>query len=1216
MIKKILLTLELLVAICFSRAIQASNKDVGYPLITNYKADVYLANPQNFGIIQDDRGFMYFANGDGVLVYDGSKWELIELHNKIGARALGKDIHGTIYTAGTNEIGYLQPDKYGRLKYISLIDSLGFSHTGTFRDILSTDSCIYFRSEEFIVRLNSKGFSYWRAKSTYTIIFLYKNSLFVQDEKYGLFKLVNDSLILAPVGKDFINKKFYFAKQLKNEVVLANRINGLYKYQPESKINEKLIQINSAANQTLIDAFIYSGTIIKDEEIVLGTNSGGCIIVNSNGEVLSKITKETGILQNKIHFLYVDRAEDLWIAQDNGISRCDYSGPISYWNEYHGLDGNIQTLFQHDGSMYIGSLQGLYYLKNRLINKIQSGISQAWTSLIFKIPNTSKEILLVGALEGVFILENNKLLKIPKTETTYKLYQSQLNPNIVYIGTSENLGIMEFKNGYFEFEGLIPNTGINIRSIVEKEGGEIWLGTFRDGVIRITPSKNILSPKRVVCYTLESGLPSLKNILLYHFNNDLVFATEQGFYRFDEGKDQFIPDNSLGNIFESKSKDIFNVIEDSHGGAYITQLMNYHGSIGYASRKSDGSYQWNSHSFNRIPRMMMLVEYLDTENNLWIGGSEGLFKLDQSIQEKKDTAFNTFVRRVSINRDSCIFFGNFYSERGGKYIFSTTQNESLKYRIGYRFNSIMFSYSAPEFSNEHELKYKFMLEGYDRKWSEWSTSTTKEYTNLNGGFYRFRVISKNTYDNIGKESSFEFTILPPWYRTIWAYILYFFVSLVFVYTIVYLNGKRLKAANIQLEQTVQERTNELSEVNTQLEENQAELEIRQEELAAHAEMLASVNEELEKLSIVARETDNSVIIMDAETNYEWVNEGFVRMYKSDLNTTMNEEGRSLLTTSQNDNIHNVVKECKEEKKTVNYQSHYTLKTGESIWIQTTITPIISSAGDIVKLIAIESDITKLKLADLEIQKQRDELIMLNSTKDKFFSIIAHDLKNPFNLMLGLSELIIEKIESGENQKNLEIALTLHQTSVRTYELLENLLTWSRSQSNVIPFKPEQLNIKDRIDYTILFLADSAKIKGIKLWSNVTEDFYAYVDKNMFFTILRNLVTNAIKFSREGDSITVNAKEFDDHIIVSVSDTGVGIKEEIIGKLFKVEENVKTEGTAQEPGTGLGLILCREFVEKNNGKMWVESTIGKGSCFSFTLQKGNGSVNENANRSSV
>ena len=1087
MIKRVFLTLELLVAICFSNAIQASNKDIGYPLITNYKADVYLAHPQNFGIIQDDRGLMYFANGNGVLVYDGSKWELIELPNKIAARAFGKDIHGIIYTAGTNEIGYLQPNKYGRLKYISLIDSLGFSNTGTFRDILSTDSCIYFRSEEFIVRLNSKGFSYWKAKSTYSIFFLYNNNLLVQDEKYGLFKLVNDSLILAPVGKDFINKKFYFAKQLKNEVVLANRINGLYKYQPESKINEKLIQINSAANQTLIDAFIYSGTIIKDEEIVLGTNSGGCIIVNSNGEVLSKITKETGILQNKIHFLYVDRAEDLWIAQDNGISRCDYSGPISYWNEYHGLDGNIQTLFQHDGSMYIGSLQGLYYLKNRLINKIQSGISQAWTSLIFKIPNTSKEILLVGALEGVFILENNKLLKIPKTETTYKLYQSQLNPNIVYIGTSENLGIMEFKNGYFEFEGLIPNTGINIRSIVEKEGGEIWLGTFRDGVIRITPSKNILSPKRVVCYTLESGLPSLKNILLYHFNNDLVFATEQGFYRFDEGKDQFIPDNSLGNIFESKSKDIFNVIEDSHGGAYITQLMNYHGSIGYASRKSDGSYQWNSHSFNRIPRMMMLVEYLDTENNLWIGGSEGLFKLDQSIQEKKDTAFNTFVRRVSINRDSCIFFGNFYSERGGKYIFSTTQNESLKYRIGYRFNSIMFSYSAPEFSNENELKYQFKLDGYDSKWSEWSTSTTKEYTNLNEGFYRFRVISKNTYDTIGKENLFEFTILPPWYRTIWAYILYFFVCLVFVYTIVYLNGKRLKAVNIQLEQTVQERTNELSEVNTQLEEQQAELEVRQEELSVHAELLEDMN---------------------------------------------------------------------------------------------------------------------------------NELNVSNSTKDKFFSIIAHDLRNPFNLILGFSDLVIEKIESGEYEKSLSLAQVLHQTSTRAYELLENLLTWSRSQSGAIQFNPEILNIRNLIDYNIILLSESANIKGIKLSSGLNEDLIVYADNNMLLTILRNLITNAIKFSRKGDSITVDVKVSKNRIVVSVSDTGVGIKDEIISKLFKVEESVKTEGTAKEPGTGLGLILCKEFVEKNNGEIWVESSVGKGSCFYFTLPEGNGNENEYMSRNSL
>jgi len=197
---------------------------------------------------------------------------------------------------------------------------------------------------------------------------------------------------------------------------------------------------------------------------------------------------------------------------------------------------------------------------------------------------------------------------------------------------------------------------------------------------------------------------------------------------------------------------------------------------------------------------------------------------------------------------------------------------------------------------------------------------------------------------------------------------------------------------------------------------------------------------------------------------------------------------------------------------------------------------------------------------------------------------------------------MDKLKKDDVKTSLVFTQNLYKASTAAYELLDNLLTWSRSQSGIIQFKPEALNIKKQIEYTLIMLEGAAQIKGIKLSSNLTNTFFVYADINMVLTILRNLLTNAIKFSNEGDSVTINAKESNNKIIISVTDTGIGISESMIKKLFRVDVHVKTEGTAKEVGTGLGLILCKEFVEKNGGEIWVESKIGEGSCFSFTLQK--------------
>jgi signal transduction histidine kinase len=205
-------------------------------------------------------------------------------------------------------------------------------------------------------------------------------------------------------------------------------------------------------------------------------------------------------------------------------------------------------------------------------------------------------------------------------------------------------------------------------------------------------------------------------------------------------------------------------------------------------------------------------------------------------------------------------------------------------------------------------------------------------------------------------------------------------------------------------------------------------------------------------------------------------------------------------------------------------------------------------------------------------------------------------------LVAFSDLIIEEIEQKDYEKSHQYAEYLQISANELLSLTTNLLNWSRAQTDGITFNQENLNLKVLIDNNINLLRNLSEKKGIILTSTLENDLFIFADNNMVLSILRNLITNAIKFSRKDDRITIMVEEADNEVIVHISDTGVGIDENKIDKLFKIGENVKSAGTAEEPGTGLGLILCKEFIDKHNGKLWVESEKGKGSRFSFTLPK--------------
>ncbi|MCB9208221.1 MAG: PAS domain S-box protein [Ignavibacteriales bacterium] len=276
------------------------------------------------------------------------------------------------------------------------------------------------------------------------------------------------------------------------------------------------------------------------------------------------------------------------------------------------------------------------------------------------------------------------------------------------------------------------------------------------------------------------------------------------------------------------------------------------------------------------------------------------------------------------------------------------------------------------------------------------------------------------------------------------------------------------------------------------------------------------------------------------------------------------------------------------------------KKDEIVYIEHSCQPIYNDNGIFIGRRTSNRDITEQKRNEEIIRNNEKKLKEDNVNKDKFFSIISHDLKSPLSGLVVLSQMLVEeRSEFSEEELNFSLQ-EINNALTNLHNLVEGLLSWSRVQTGRISFDPVLCSIKDLSESAINLSIVNARNKKIKIDNKICNDNKAFVDDVMIETVLRNLISNAIKFTDNGGIVTLSSKVSNDELLISVEDNGVGIKEDDLEKLFKIEEHITTPGTNKESGSGVGLILCKELVEKNDGRIWVESVKGKGSKFTFTL----------------
>jgi len=381
------------------------------------------------------------------------------------------------------------------------------------------------------------------------------------------------------------------------------------------------------------------------------------------------------------------------------------------------------------------------------------------------------------------------------------------------------------------------------------------------------------------------------------------------------------------------------------------------------------------------------------------------------------------------------------------------------------------------------------------------------------------------------------------------------------------------------------------------------------DLTERVEIRKALEDSEEKFRSIFENSGIGKAILNPKGEFIKVNNSFSEMFGYGIEEFNNIHMLDITHPSEIEHSLQIMKEVLQDKsfKYRKFEKKYLRKNGETFWGFVIITPIKDENEKLTFLIAQLQDITKRKNAEAKLIKYAEELKELNQSKDKFFSIISHDLRSPFNALLGISEYATQFFDDLSKEEIKESIENIHSSAKKVYNLMQNLLEWTQIQTGGLEFEKSEIDLYDISESILGLYKETADSKNIELTSNISNSIFLYADLYMIETVLRNLVSNGINFTHPGGSVSISAAGKNDLVEVTVEDNGVGIAPDDQKKLFRIDEQYRTDGTANEKGTGLGLILCKDFVEKNNGTISVESELNKGSKFTFAVQLYNNSL---------
>ncbi|MCC9063057.1 triple tyrosine motif-containing protein [Flavobacterium piscisymbiosum] len=741
-------------------------KNIGLPDVRNYKRNEYKGGTQNWNIGQDKNGNLYFANNNGLLQFDGSSWRKYPLPNLTSVRCLKIDNSGKIFVGGYNEFGFFKPDNKGKLEYTSLskkVDKNKIKIIDFIWKIHSLNNETIFQSFARAYILKNGKLSILKAPKRFQFSFVVNNKLYFQDVEKGILEYRNGKLYTLPNTSVLNNTEIWGMYALaKDKILIITLEKGLFTYE-----NNTIKPWETEANNFVKKNNSLGGVTINKNFIVLNSVLDGVVICDFNGKIIQHVNRKKGLQNNTVLTSFIDNKNNLWLGLDNGIAYLNESSPFTYF----GFSYDISTVYAsaiHQGNLYVATNQGVFYhvwnnrFKEDVFKLVEGTTAQSWNVQV--IDNE----LICSNNRGALSIQGGKVTRIIDSKG-YFGFKSMPNHPGFFIGSNyDGFAIFQKTGNGLVFKNQILGFDKSSNSF-ELDESYLWLK--KDESIYKMQLSNDLT-RFISIKKINQLTPKYKNIgSLQKIDSKIYFQTNNHFYKFSKEQDLFYEDKKLSELF--KNIPVINALsEDSQSNLW------------YAFDESLGVLMKENHHYKNVVapfsnltgnlvNSYLSVNTIDSKN-IFIGLTDGLAHYDSELLNNFVTKPKAFIRSFSFPGDTIVLGNN--------------QSKTENIRIPYSSNHVRFTFSSPTYENLENVQFSYQLEPFDEKWSNWSTISIKEYTNLREGEYKMKVKVRNSYGIQSEPAILSFIVSPPWYRHFLAFMFYF----IFIIIAVYLISSRVK----------------------------------------------------------------------------------------------------------------------------------------------------------------------------------------------------------------------------------------------------------------------------------------------------------------------------------------------------------------------------------------------------------------------------------------
>ena len=789
------ITVLLLLAVPRVAAGQSGGQDeVGIPFPSEHHAPPeYGQAPQNWDVVQNDRGLIYVANNDGVLQYDGERWRLLPTTTGTFVRSLAAD--SLVYVGAKGDFGYLRPDSQGVLRYTSLYERIPEDERN-FEDVWGThvlDEGVYYQANQHLFRWDGSKITSWDSEKGFHTSFVVDGTLYVRDFGRGLLRVKNGSLERVPGGKKFHETPIYMmARHPSGDLLIGTQNKGLLLYDGET-----FRPFAPGVTSYLQENDLYHGDRLPGDRYALATLGGGVIVIDAEGRVVRVLDGSSGLPDNVVNSVYADREGQLWMAlNSNGVFRVGLNAPLTVHDERTGLEGTVRDIHEHRDTTYVATGSGLYVLKGRENQVLgeRSAHFKKWgnVSLIWDMLSVGEELLVATQEGGVYRIDGRTKRRIADWEVTHELL-SPGSGEVFYAGSDSGLkGLTRTRGGWMSFS--VQEVEGEVRSLALEDDGTLWASTIRGDVIRVVLSVDGRRATATTQYGSRDGLPQGYKVV-ETINGRVTVLSEEGLFQIENADQspeswQFVRRSSL--LPNVERTDTLKVKSVEEVGNSLWPILKSRAFVGQP--RDDGTYAWKSVDPLHFPKSRRTSLFISRDSTVWLGDGRQLFRYGWGERweiNPPEVDFTALVQQVKTLRRGEVVYGGSGSVMGG--------HSSLTLPYG---RDIRIDVAAPLYGTVEPHEYRYKLGGRSDQWSDWTTDASQRYRNLWEGTYRFRVQARNDRGEISKAASLTITVPPPWYRSTWAY---FFYGLAFIaVAFSYRRYRQIKEENRRVQERVRE----------------------------------------------------------------------------------------------------------------------------------------------------------------------------------------------------------------------------------------------------------------------------------------------------------------------------------------------------------------------------------------------------------------------------